>query len=229
MLLFPIISGIIVTLANFQGLSVILIQTVAFVIAFLIGTWLANKQANGLRGVGLRGLTVENHRTYLWFFPLLIIEIMPYFLGIEEDLSIIHAVIYLLFALTVGFAEELYFRGLVINVLKDKRTAAIIIVSSLLFSVGHFFNLLSGKNLISTVMQVIFALLFGIVTALITLATQSFLVPVVWHTIHNFGAMITVSNDGKNSAIFGGIQGLILIVYALYLWHKKPDQLKIIL
>lgn len=130
--------------------------------------------------------------------------------------------------LAVGFTEELYFRGIIVDILKRKGIVTVIFLSSVLFSIGHLANLLAGAPLNETILQVIFAFLFGVVAVQITLATNSFLIPAIWHTLHNFIASITASNDGSESMIISGLQGVILLVYGIYLWKKKPDQLQIL-
>lgn len=226
MLCFPIISGVIIAVMSLTGTAVIMIQTIAFTIAFLVGLLIALIIADSVKSVGLKTCEIRHHKHYLWFLPLIVVEVIPYFFGLQVGLSTSQILLYIIFALVVGFTEELYFRGLIIHLLEDKKASVIIIVSSLLFSVSHLANLLSGQDVLSTAMQVIFALLFAIVAAEIALSTKSIVIPAIWHTIHNFSAMITAQNDGTFSFIVVGLQGFILFLYAIYLWKENINQLK---
>ncbi len=223
LLIFTIISGVIIVLNELDGIPAILTQTAAFALAFVVGTRIAARQAGSVREVGLSRPVIRDRKAYGYFIPLLVIEIMPYFFGFKAELSLSLVLVYFLFALVVGFTEELYFRGLILDVLKPKKLSIIIVVSSLLFSLSHIVNLLAGQDLLLTLMQVVFALLFAIVTALIALASQSFLIPAIWHAIHNFTALITADNEGTFSVVVVVLQGLILLLYAVHLLRRKPD------
>lgn len=222
-LLFPILSGVIIVIFELEGIPAIMTQTVAFFLAFLVGIRIAKKQAGSLQAIGFRRPVLKHPKAYLYFLPILGIEVLPFFFGFKEELTFGLFGVYLLFSIVVGLTEELYFRGLILDLLKPQKLGIIVLVSSLLFSLGHIANLLAGQDLFWTLIQVVFALVFAVVTALIALATQSFWIPALWHMVHNFSALITADNEGTASVVVALLQCVILIGYAVYLWRQKPD------
>lgn len=225
LLCFPIAAGVVTAVGALTGPAALLTQTAAFAIAFVLGLLIAGRLDGGVRGTGLCRPSVARPASYLFFLPLLAVEMLPYFCGLKEDLSPQLTASYFIFALLTGFTEELYFRGIILNLLRAKDWRLIVLVSSLLFSLGHLANLMSGKDLRATGLQVAFALLFAFTAALLALATGSFLISAVWHFIHNFSALITASDEGPLSLVALGLQGLILLIYVVYLWQKKPGAL----
>lgn len=77
-LLFPIISGTIIAISGLEGTSATMIQTAAFVVAFCIGALIAKKRAGSLQNIGLRLANIGDLKDYLWFLPLILIEILPF-------------------------------------------------------------------------------------------------------------------------------------------------------
>ncbi len=65
----------------------------------------------------------------------------------------------------VDFLEEVIFWGLLIRTIEKDILNTAIIVSSLTFGVGHIVNLFngSGRDLVSSITQIVFAVLVGFV------------------------------------------------------------------
>lgn len=85
----------------------------------------------------------------------------------------------------VAFTEEIMFRGVVFRLLQRKSNLTAVLGSCLLFSVPHMLNLLNGKDLIQTITQVIFALLIGLISAILIVKTQNILPLIMFHFINN--------------------------------------------
>lgn len=219
-LVFPIVSGTIAAVFTLNELQGRLVQALAFILAGIVGCVIGKSGFGSLKNVGLSNVVIRRYKDYLWFIPLIISEVIPLFAGFKKDLNIPMLVVLAIFTMAVGFAEELYFRGLIAKSLQKKSWIAAIVISSLFFSVGHLSNLLAGANMLDTLLQVAFAFIFGVVAAEIALSGKSLLIPIVWHTIHNFISLITMSNDGELSTKIGVLQGVILIVYGVFLWKK---------
>lgn len=123
-------------------------------------------------------------------------------------------------AIAVGFAEEAWYRGIVLQVLRPKGEAAAVVGSALLFSVVHAAGLLGGAELAPILLQLAFALLFGLVSALIAVRTGSLWPGIVWHAAHN--AISFASADAVTPAFVTGyvLIGLVLAAYAAWLWSR---------
>ena len=115
---------------------------------------------------------------------------MPFTGGLKEELIFSEIIILFIFTAIVGFTEEIYFRGLIVKSMIEKSVALTIFFSSLLFSLGHFLNLLAGAGFIETFLQVVFAFIFGIVAIEISMITGNIGIAIIWHWAHNFISFI---------------------------------------
>lgn len=218
-LVFPVSSGAMISILQLNEFSSRLIQAVFFLLAGILGCIIAWRVFGTLQVVGIRKARLKDAKVYLWFVPILLIELSTLGFGLKEGLSVQFIFVYLFFTIAVGFSEELYFRGLIPKILNGKNLIQPLLISSFLFSIGHFFNLLAGASLTDTLLQVIFAFLYGVVALEIRLLTGSLAVPVLWHISHNFLSLITVANH-SGAFLFGLIQGTVLFFYGIYLWSK---------
>ena len=125
--------------------------------------------------------------------------------------------------LVVGIHEEFYFRGIILSLFKNNLKKAIII-SSIIFGMIHLSNLsylifnnelIFSEFLLSTLLQVFYAFIAGVVYAEIVVMTKSILPVIFFHTIGNFTS--SISNE---SLIIGVIQGLLLTIFAIVMWIK---------
>ncbi|KAA2294230.1 CPBP family intramembrane metalloprotease, partial [Clostridioides difficile] len=76
---------------------------------------------------------------------------------------------FIFFTLLVAFVEETIYRGLIFKTLLRKSAVAAVVTSSILFSITHLLNALSGQHMTDTIMQLIYALLLGAALALLML------------------------------------------------------------
>ncbi len=219
-LVFPTLSGAVITIYELSTLQGRLAQGIAFVLAGILGLVIAKSRFGNMKYVGLDKPRVTKLSEYLWFAPLIIVEVIPLFIGIREGLSSTAIIIYLFFTAAVGFTEELYFRGIIWTALQEKSLKFAVLMSSFLFSVGHFLNLLAGASMKNTILQVIFAFLFALVAVGISYATGSIAIPILWHTIHNFVSLITVESSGRADISIEIFLGFVLLLYGVYLWLK---------
>ena len=223
-LAFPVFSGTAIAILELDPLQSRIAQTIAFVFSGIVGLIIALTVFGSFRRVGLQGPHIWRTRNYLYFTPIMFVELISMSAGFENSLSPKQIAIYALFTLAVGFSEELYFRGLIARALRSLGVLQTIILSSLLFSLGHFFNLLAGASLGTTIMQVVFAFFFGIVAVELTLLTGSLLIPIVWHAMHNFISLITVRHSGNLNLFIDLMLGTVLLAYGLFLYRKLQRQ-----
>lgn len=76
-------------------------------------------------------------------------------------------VMFMLQLLIIAFIEETIFRGMMLRMLLTKGVATAVWVSSILFGVTHALQLLGGQSLEDTILQIIYALLVGLVLSLL--------------------------------------------------------------
>lgn len=69
-----------------------------------------------------------------------------------------------------------------------------------------------------TILQVIFAFLFGLVAAEISILTESIFIPIIWHTVHNFISYTSATWPKTSELILFAVQCVVLLGYGIYLW-----------
>lgn len=112
-------------------------------------------------------------------------------------------------AVVPAICEELLFRGVVVNGLKERGTAFAIIMSSVMFSLFHF-----------SLAQLIYPVCFGIILAIVYLRTNNILFPMLLHFANNaLSLTIQFVNFGEQATAFAhSIPNLIYAVVTLVIW-----------
>lgn len=100
--------------------------------------------------------------------------------------------LFILTCLSVGFFEEIIFRGVVLTFLlrtflKHKNNMLIsIIFSSLIFAFSHIFNLFEGASFGDTFLQIGYSFLVGMLWAVMFLKTKNIWLTMLLHASFNF-------------------------------------------
>ena len=122
----------------------------------------------------------------------------------------------------VGFLEEVILRGLLFQAMEKDNLRVAILVSSLTFGLGHIVNLFngSGRDLASSIIQVVFAVLVGFVLVLIFYHGKSLIPCILFHSANN--ALKVFSADGSLDPQTEMVLNLVVIAivlggYSLYL------------
>lgn len=95
----------------------------------------------------------------------------------------------------VGIMEELAFRGILLPLLltrfgKTKRgMLQSVILSSVIFGLVHFLNLIEGAGIVPTLLQVGYSMLTGAMLAVLFLGTGNLVGCVAVHAVFNFGGL----------------------------------------
>lgn len=162
-----------------------------------------------------------NHSKMLFYIPLIILITTNLWYGVALNFTCLETAFYILSMFCVGFLEEMIFRGLLFKAMEQNDVKSAIIVSSVTFGIGHIVNLIngSGANLISNLLQVVYAMAIGFTFVMIFYKTKSILPCIMTHSI--FNALSAFSNEAimipQNEIISGIIITIIAGVYALYI------------
>ncbi|MGE7114232.1 CPBP family intramembrane glutamic endopeptidase [Lysinibacillus sp. NPDC047702] len=216
-LVFPTIAGVIISVKNISNLSSIcLIQFIAFAGGVLVTLWIMKKSKFPFRDFGFRKFKAE-----AWIAVIVAFELVAFLNGLTDNdgFSAQYVFILFLFVIAVGFCEELIFRGLIFKYLSEKGLKTAILGSSILFGIGHLVNLASGQDFLMTLLQIIFAFLFGLVCAEIVAKTKSIIFPIIWHATHDLFAFLTDSEPNVLSVSIYVFHCLLLIGLAIYFWR----------
>ena len=157
----------------------------------------------------------------LYYVPLLVLLTANLWYGVAMNLSPLETVLYVLSMFCVGFLEELIFRGLLFQAMAKDGVRSAIIVSSVTFGIGHIVNLVngSGADLLSNLLQVVYAIAIGFAFVMIYYRTKSLLPCILTHSI--FNGLSAFANEAAMTPQREVISGILLAViaggYALYL------------
>lgn len=193
-------------------------------------TWIANSTLSVLvigalsalrwwRAVGFR--RPAQPRDLLLFLPLLLPVLLN--LGVGLDVPSLWLFTQLLaLALLIGFAEEVIFRGLMLNALKARGLWQAAVITSLLFGLSHSLNLLSGKNGADILIQIAYALAVGFAFAALVLKNGLLWPLVIAHTLIDFSSFIGKADiPAFWNAIAGVALTFVFMSYGLYIMRQK--------
>lgn len=219
MLIFPVVSGVIATVFEMNQIEIFLTQGCFMLLSIIIPIVYVCKRKVYANEIGLRKTEPGSLRKTLLFIPL-ILSVLPLMLAGVDFKSFTYVSVLAYFTLMVGISEELYFRGIILKLLKDnypvKQT---IVISALVFGIGHIAGILAGKSIVEVLLQIINAIVFGILAAEIVILTKSLFPVIIWHFLFDFVNHISLATS-TSQYIAIGFQEIIMIIYALYLWSK---------
>lgn len=135
----------------------------------------------------------------------------------------------------VGWAEELVFRGVILNLLLDcfsktqKGIVGAILLDGILFGAVHLTNIFSGVSILSACVQAVTAGLLGILFAAVYARSRNIWVVIIAHTLTDFASLMSGGIFG-NGGVIEGINQLsyvnllavpILLIPCLILLRKS--------
>ena len=160
-------------------------------------------------------IKVTNLKVYIYFIPLFFIISVNLWNGININNSYSEIIFYILNMVNVGFIEEIIFRGFLFKMMAKDNVKTAIIVSAITFGIGHFINLLNGAELISTLLQVCYAISIGYLFVIIFYKSKSLIPCIITHCLVNSLSIFNVENTISLyiSSIFLIIVPLIYAIY----------------
>lgn len=211
-------AGTYATLKELSSNSPVLISFIPIALVLIIYFTLRQKWGT----LGFRSLGSIPRANWVYYAPLVVILVTICFKGFRP-VSLSEILFYLGFTLLVAFVEESLYRGLILHTLLGKGSKTAVITSSLLFSVTHILNALSGKSAADTMLQIVYALLIGAVLALLMVKNRNIIPLILFHFLHNL--IQFVGND--NTSTYLAVDVVILVFLAtqvvwLSLSFKKP-------
>ena len=160
-------------------------------------------------------------RSMLYYLPVWIMLTANLWYGVTMNYGLAETLLYILSMFCVGFLEEVIFRGLLFNAMREDSYKVAVIVSSLTFGIGHIINLFngSGAELIPNLLQVVYATAAGFMFVMIYCKTESLIGCILVHGL--FNALSVFSNESaattETRIIFCILLTAITAAYAVYL------------
>lgn len=223
-LLFSIISIIIYVVLNSYcvqnfgttSYKSIIINTIISIILLLI-IYKTNKQDY----YGLK--KVKNKQKFLYFIPLIPIATINIWNGFEINNTTSEILFHILTMINVGFIEEIIFRGFLFKAISKESIKKGIIISSITFGIGHIVNLINGSPLISTIIQIIYAVSLGYLFVTIFYKSKSLIPCIITHSLINSLSIFNTSK-GIKEYMFSSILIIISLSYAIYINKKIKNE-----
>ena len=138
----------------------------------------------------------------IYYIPVFVFLTANFWFGVTLNYSVLETIFYILTMLLVGLLEEVIFRAFLFNAMKVNNVKVAIIVSSLTFGIGHIINLIngSGMDLVSNLLQVVYAVAAGFMFVMIYHKTDSLIVCILAHGIFNSFSVFANQLEGKMTA-----------------------------
>lgn len=215
--------GIYVVLVSFAdnfsgkiGTAKIVTAPVCIALTLIIYLWINKNELKEKYGLcSFKG----SAKKYLYFIPLVLLSSTNVWWGLKLNLTVVESVLYVISMLCVGFLEEVIFRGFLFKALCKDNVKLAIIISSVTFGLGHIVNLLNGRDIPETLMQICYAVAIGFVFTIIFYKGKS-----LWPCIIAHGVVNSLSAFANTDAApaWHGIAGSIFLcvvslAYAAYL------------
>ena len=216
---YVVLSSLADQLSETMGVVKSVTAVLHIVMSLILFFWIRNNNLS--EKYGFCRPTVPAKR-FLYYLPLILIASTAFWSGVKLQYGFPGALLYFISMCCVGFLEEVIFRGLLFRAMEKDNLKTAIIVSSLTFGLGHVVNIFngSGRDLTSTVLQIIFAVLVGFVLVLIFYHGKSLIPCILFHSANN--ALNVFSAGGNLNTQAERVLNLVLIVvvlggYSLYL------------
>lgn len=118
-----------------------------------------------------------------------------------------------------GFAEEVFYRGLMLRALVPKGRWRALVVTSLIFSFTHSLNVLTGWSTERVLWQLSYSFAFGFGWAAFALHTRTIWPLILIHFLNNFFSLSgsgSVIQTGQVSTISRGIMVIYTVAFIVY-------------
>ena len=163
-------------------------------------------------------------KRFLYYLPLVLIASTPLWGGMSLRFGFPGTLFYFISMCCVGFLEEVILRGLLFRAMEKDNLKTAIVVSALTFGLGHIVNLFngSGRDLMSTLIQIVFAILVGFVLVLIFHGGGSLIPCILFHSANNALGAFEVEgtmDPGLSMALNLALIIVVLGGYSLYLYR----------
>jgi len=216
LLLFPIASGVLSVVLSLDIVETLFLQGTFMLIATAPPVLLVLNGKWNFSEIGLTRLDFENSKKRLFFSPVLVIFIPVAMQGFYvKSMSYVLGSLFLY--LFVGISEEIYFRGIIPHYLKKEfSTKATILLSALIFGVGHMATAFTGSCLFEIALTMLNAFIFGWLAIELTILSHNIVPAILVHFFFNFETKI-VAMSGRDLLIAEGIRGVLMFIIVIWL------------
>ena len=185
----------------------------------MLAGWIAK---SGLRDKYGLCLPKTSGGKMLFYLPLAVIASTSLWSGFVMKMSAIEAALRVVSMLCVGFLEEILFRGFLFKAMCKTNVKRAVIISSLTFGIGHIVNLLSGAEVFSTLMQIVYAVALGFLFTIIFLRSGSLIPCILTHSAINSLSTFGAEPTGTQLIVITVALTAISLGYAAWIIKSTP-------
>lgn len=220
---FPVASGVIVVVSKADATSSRLIQAAFMCISTVIPFIYCKVKNIAPKEILLTGIDKNGVKTCLYYIPLIVVLLPMIVNGVDlSDTG--YTLATLLFTLSVGIAEELYFRGIILRLLgKNFGALSVVFISVLIFGIGHASGAFVESSPVMVLLSIFNAFLFGWIVAEIALITKNIIPLMIFHCLFDFFTYQMLAT-GKEMIIIYAVRGTLMTIVAVYLLIKLKKQ-----
>lgn len=199
------------------GVEKIITAPVSIVFALLIFGFIKKHDLSEQYGLCSFKGSIKN---YLYFIPLVLMMSVNLWNGVTMNVAALETVLFILSMFCVGFIEEVIFRGFLFKAMCKDNLKLAIFISSITFGLGHIVNLLNGRELIPTLLQISYATAIGFLFTIIFYKGKSLLPCIIAHSTLNSLSIFAVQRTQMISIINSIVLCVISLGYALWILKK---------
>ena len=200
------------------GIEKVFTMPLSITLVTILLIWINKEKVSSRYGL-TKGCFTQ--KAYLYFIPLIVTVSVNFWGGVRIQYTFLETVLYVISMLSVGIIEEIIFRGFLFKALSKDNVKVAIIVSSLTFGFGHIINLVSGAELLPTLLQIAYATAAGFSFTIIFYKSGSLLPCIIAHSVMN-ATSVFACNMGVIIDIITAVV-LIVIFMGYALWILKME------
>lgn len=162
------------------------------------------------------GLTkVKNAKAYLYFIPLVCIVSVNLWNGIHIENTPSEIIYHTISMINAGFLEEIIFRGFLFKKMEKDSLKSAMVVSAVTFGIGHIVNLLSGADVVQTLIQICYAITIGYLFVTIFHKSKSLVPCILAHAAINVLSLF----NGESKVVFYLGSAFLVVVPLAYTYY----------
>lgn len=201
------------------GIAKIATAPVCIVLTFILYLWIGKNELREKYGLCPFGASAKK---YLYFVPLVFLASTNLWWGFQRNLTFPETVLHVISMLCVGFLEEVIFRGFLFKAICKTSVKQAVIISSITFGFGHIVNLLNGRDIPETLLQICYASAIGFLFTILFYKGKSLWPCIITHGVINSLSVFANENAVTMQKHLAGsiFLCIVSIGYALYILKR---------
>lgn len=212
-LLFFFAQGAAIIAFELEGAMARLIPALILFVLFAVGFIILRIIKMPLNEAGFRKPREGSLKKLNYLLTLIAVALSGLTGGINLSGGIGYIFACLLYVLAIALSEELFFRGIICSILKEKGSTRAILISAALFGVCHVLQAIGNPDLIGTILAICFAFFYGIAFAQIFLITKSIFPGILIHALHDFCSFIGNELSAELNLILDFCQTALILIF----------------